>query len=54
MSALGQSAATAADAMGLAGYRGTATRTNRASGKVCTYASIGGTSLADTTEPTEA
>jgi len=53
-SSVGQNAATAADAMGRAGCRGSATQTNGASGKVCTYAYIGGASLSDTTEPTEA
>jgi hypothetical protein len=51
---IGQSAATAADALGRAGCRGTATQTAGAAGTVCTYAYIGGTSLTDTTEPTEA
>jgi hypothetical protein len=54
VSSIGQRAATAADAMGRTGCRGTATQTNGASGTVCTYAYIGGTSLSDTTEPTEA
>jgi hypothetical protein len=54
VSSVGQNAATAADAMGQAGCRGSATQTNGSSGKVCTYAYIGGASLSDTTEPTEA
>ncbi len=54
VSSVGQSAATAADAMGRAGCRGTATQTNGSGGKVCTYAYIGGSSLSDATEPTEA
>jgi hypothetical protein len=54
VSSIGQSAATAADAMGRAGCRGSATQTSGTAGKVCTYAYIGGTSLSDATEPTEA
>lgn len=54
VSSVGQNAATAADGMGRAGCRGSATQTNGASGKVCTYTYIGGASLSDTTEPTEA
>jgi hypothetical protein len=55
VSSVSQSAATTADALGRVGCRGTsATQTNGASGNVCTYPYIGGASLTDTTEPTEA
>jgi hypothetical protein len=54
VSSVGQSAVTMADAMGRAGCRGSTTQTNGAAGKVCTYSYIGGASLSDTTEPTEA
>jgi hypothetical protein len=54
VSSVGQSAVTMADAMGRTGCRGSATQANGTAGKVCTYAYIGGASLSDTTEPTEA
>ncbi len=53
VSSIGQRAATAADAMGRSGCRGTATQTSGTTGTVCTYTYIGGTSLSDATEPTE-
>jgi hypothetical protein len=51
---VGQSAATTPDALGRRGCRGSGTTTNGAAGSVCTYDYIGGASLNDTTEPTEA
>ena len=54
VSSLGQNAATATDALGRRGCRGSGTTTNGAAGPVCTYDYIGGASLNDTTEPNEA
>jgi hypothetical protein len=54
VSSLGQRAASTADGMGRAGCRGGGHQTSGASGPVCTYSYIGGASLSDTTEPSEA
>ena len=54
VSSLGQRAATAKDALGRSGCRGSGTLTSGASGPACTYRYIGGASLTDTTTPTEA
>ena len=54
VSSLGQNAATTPDGMGRAGCRGSATMTSGSAGPVCSYTYIGGTSINDTTEPTEA
>lgn len=54
VSSLGQRAATAADGMGRAGCRGSGALTSGANGAACGYHYIGGTSLSDSTTPTEA
>jgi hypothetical protein len=54
VSSLGQRAATARDGMGRAGCRGGGRQTSGGSGAACTYSYIGGGSLTDSTEPTEA
>jgi hypothetical protein len=54
VSSIGQKAATATDAMGRQGCRGSAATSTGEAGAVCTYDYIGGSSLSDATEPTEA
>jgi hypothetical protein len=54
VSSLSQRAATTKDALGRTGCRGSGRLTSGASGAVCTYAYIGGTSLTDSKQPTDA
>lgn len=51
---VGQSAASTPDGLGRRGCRGSATTSSGAAGPVCTYDYIGGASLTDATEPSEA
>jgi hypothetical protein len=53
VSSIGQQAASSKDGMGRVGCRGSGRQTSGKAGAVCTYAYIGGSSLSDTTEPTE-
>ncbi len=54
VSSLGQNAATRGDSLGRSGCRGGGTLVSGMSGPACGYHYIGGGSLTDTTEPTEA
>jgi hypothetical protein len=54
VSSLGQRAATSTDGMGRKGCRGSGHMTSGASGPVCTYRYLGGASLSDSTQPTDA
>ena len=54
VSSLSQRAATGTDSMGRQGCRGSGRMTSGASGPVCTYSYLGGASLSDSTQPTDA